>query len=181
MRKSVSTLGALGLGAGVAYLLDPDRGRRRRALMGEKAGHFWRIASRSADRKTRDLTNRARGVISQVKRTGKDEVSDDVLVDRVRSEMGHAVTNPGAIEVTANQGMVTLVGSVPKNEIPQLLARVSAVRGVCEVRDRLSVQEPAEHPSKRAWLTPLLWSFAGTALAAYGGRSRMRRRRILAS
>jgi len=176
MRKSVGTLGALGLGASAAYLLDPERGRRRRALIGEKAKHFWRITTRSADKKTRDLSNRAKGVMAQVKRTGKDEVSDDVLVDRVRSEMGHVVTHPGFIDVTANQGTVTLIGSVPKNELPQLLARVSAVRGVTDVRNRLSVREPAkaESAGHSGWFKPLLWSFAGTALAAYGGK-RMRR------
>ena len=141
MRKGMSILGGLGLGAGLAYLLDPDRGKRRRAVFREKVKHFWRVTSRAVNKKSHDLSNRTRGVLAEVNTASHEEASDDVLVDRVRSEMGHAVSNPGAIQVTADQGRVTLVGSVFRNEVQQLLACISSVRGVSEVRNRLSVQE----------------------------------------
>ena len=37
MTKAILMLGALGAGAALMYLFDPDRGRTRRALMRDKA------------------------------------------------------------------------------------------------------------------------------------------------
>ena len=177
MRKELGILGGLGLGAGLVYLLDPHRGKRRRAVARDKAKHIWRVSEKAVKKTSRDLGNRARGLVAAVKPAGTKEVSDEVLADRVRSAMGHAVSTSGAIQVTANQGKVTLVGSVLKKELPGLLAKVSSVRNVSEVLNRLSVQDT--NPAKRRWLKPLLWT-AGSALAVLGGshpatRGRMRR------
>jgi osmotically-inducible protein OsmY len=58
-----------------------------------------------------------------------EEVSDEVLVDRVRAKMGRVVSHPGAIKVTAEQGRVTLSGAVLEHEHEELLQAVRSVRG----------------------------------------------------
>ena len=64
---------------------------------------------------------------------------DAVLVARVRAQIGDVVSQPGAINVTAHQGHVTLSGPVPADEVDKLLATVETVRGVTEVVNRLIV------------------------------------------
>jgi osmotically-inducible protein OsmY len=60
-------------------------------------------------------------------------VDDGVLVDRVRSQLGHIVAHPGTIQVTAQNGKVTLSGPIRANEVDNLLSCVRHVNGVNEV------------------------------------------------
>lgn len=47
------------------YLLDPDRGRRRRALLRDKAKGLSNDALKAASRKSHDLRNRAQGLLHE--------------------------------------------------------------------------------------------------------------------
>jgi len=160
MHKGLSAMSGAVAGLGMMYFLDPDKGRRRRAVIRDKAKRFWRMSGRALGRavnkRSRDLTNRARGVIAEIQGSpGTKEVSDDVLADQVRSEMGHVVSHPGTIQVTADQGLVTLVGSVPESELKRLLRRISSVSGVSEVQNRLSIEKEGEAESRsRAVCSP---------------------------
>lgn len=174
MRKELGIVGGLGLGAGLFYLFDPRSGKRRRSVVRDQAKHFWRVSGKAIDRTSRDLGNRAKGLVAALNSAGED-VSDDVLVDRVRSAIGHVISNRKQIEVTADRGRVTLVGSVLKKDLPELLKRVSSVRNVREVVNRLSVQKGIGE--KRRWLKPLLIS-AGCALAILGGSHQGARRTV---
>ena len=153
-------LGAAAAGAISMYLLDPDHGRRRRALMRDRLASG---VSRLDDARTvasRDLRNRARGVAHEVRsRFSREEVPDEILCERVRSSLGWAVSHPGAIEVSALSGRVTLSGAVLEREYVRLLRTVWAVRGVADVEDRLAVYE----------------SPAGISALQGGGRARERR------
>ena len=44
MNTGLKLLSAAGVGAGLMYLFDPDRGKRRRALIGNKMTHTARVA-----------------------------------------------------------------------------------------------------------------------------------------
>jgi hypothetical protein len=68
-------------------------------------------------------------------------VADEVLVGRVRSKIGRVVSHPSAIEVTADQGRITLRGPVLAREVEDLLAAVSSVQGVADVENRLEAHE----------------------------------------
>jgi osmotically-inducible protein OsmY len=61
--------------------------------------------------------------------------------------MGHVLTNPGAIGVTAVHGQVTLSGPVPADEVKQLLRTVGSIRGVTDVVNQLEVHDQTEHIS----------------------------------
>jgi hypothetical protein len=141
--KAAALLGGIGLGAALMYLLDPDRGARRRALARDKAVHFGRVAGERLGARSRDLRNRARGLSARIRSKSEEAPADDVLEARVRAEIGRAARNPGAIHVAASDGRVTLTGPVLTDEKQALVACVESVSGVEEVEDRLEPHESA--------------------------------------
>jgi hypothetical protein len=133
------------LGCATMYLLDPQSGRRRRALIRDKfvrmfnwGGEAWRDTSQYARDKARGLYHEGRSMVA-----GEEEVSDDKLCARVRSEMGRGVGHPGSVEVTASNGTVTLRGPVLADEVKGLISCVRSVRGVKDVINQLEVHETA--------------------------------------
>lgn len=142
MQKGLTLLSGIGIGAALMYVLDPDRGRRRRALMKDKARHLTNKAADEAGKMSRDLSNRIKGLVAETRASlTEDEIPDDVLVDRVKAVMGHVAAHHGAIEVTARNGVVVLSGKALVNELPALIAAVRDVRGVKEVASDLQVFE----------------------------------------
>lgn len=133
------------LGAAAMYLLDPDRGNRRRALLRDQGMHAARELEGRGGAAARHLRNRAKGAAAETRaRLTEREVEDPVLEARVRSELGRAVSNPGAVRVEARDGLVVLSGAVVEAEADPLLATVRSVRGVDEIDDRLDRHETAD-------------------------------------
>lgn len=149
MRDQGKLIAGLLAGAFAMYLLDPDRGGRRRALLRDQAARAGHKLGDGLDATARDWGNRARGTVAQVRsRFRKEMVDDVVLYERVRSTVGHAVSHPSAIEVTVSEGRVTLQGPVLEHELDGLLRAVGRVRGVSEVVNELEVhREPGGVPS----------------------------------
>lgn len=142
---ALAFVGGAGAGAAAMYLLDPDRGRRRRKLINDQLVRAWSRSDDLIGKTARDLRNRARGLLTEAQaRLGGEEVSDEVLVARVRAKLGRVVAHPSAIEVTANQGRVTLRGPILAHEVNDLLAAVAAVRGVIGVDNQLEVHQQAD-------------------------------------
>ncbi len=166
IREWAMVLGGLGLGAALMYVLDPERGKRRRALVRDKAVRLSRKASDRLDARSRDWRNRARGAAAEVKAMARsEEISDPVLEERVRAEIGRVVSNPGALEVSAAAGTVTLSGPVLASEVDDLLSAAHGVRGVDDVENRLQVYESAEG-------VPALQGSKGPRSKAERGRDR---------
>ena len=143
-------VGGLGLGAALMYVLDPDRGKRRRALVRDKALSGAHKAGDRLAARSRDLKNRARGVAAEVKAlTKSDEPDDLVLAERVRAELGRTVGHPASIDVEAVAGTVILSGSVLTSELDELLSAVRGVPGVEDVENRLETYEtPGDVPAR---------------------------------
>ena len=139
--KGILMLGCTGLGAGVMYVLDPRLGRRRRALIRDKAQAYWRRTGRFLSQTARDARQRTYGLIAetQTQLRGADVPADAVLVARVRAQIGHVISQAGTIDVTAQQGRVTLSGSIAAHEVEKLLSAVASVAGVTAVVNRLEV------------------------------------------
>lgn len=57
----------LALGAGLMYFLDPERGNRRRALVRDRVVHYGHVVEDSVSSTARDLGNRAKGVVAEVR------------------------------------------------------------------------------------------------------------------
>src|SRR5918992_2912051 len=143
--SGLGVVGAFGLGVALMYFLDPGRGARRRALVRDKIVHALRKTEDAAETTGRDLRNRAKGLAAEIRnRFEPEDVDDDVLVARVRAELGRAVSHPGSIAVTARDGRVTLSGPILAREADELLSDVRSVRGVRDVVDRLERHERAD-------------------------------------
>jgi osmotically-inducible protein OsmY len=143
----VSSALALGAGAALMYLLDPQGGRRRRAQIKDRALHGVNEASDKASAVAADLGNRARGLAAEA--TGRlrhEELTDEQLAQRVRSSLGHHTGHAGAIEVMVHDGRVTLAGPALANEVDELVKAVSKVRGVQAVENRLQMHESLALP-----------------------------------
>ncbi|HWV56313.1 MAG TPA: SRPBCC family protein [Longimicrobiales bacterium] len=137
-------LGGAAIGAGLMYLLDPQHGRRRRARVRDMVVHAQRQVDRAAGVASRDIEHRAKGKLAAAKsRLSRDMADDEVLRQRVRSEMGRIVSHPSAIEVLAEDGHVTLSGPILEHEMHDLLSAVRKTRGVRSVINRLEPHESA--------------------------------------
>jgi osmotically-inducible protein OsmY len=123
------------------YVLDPKLGRRRRALVRDKAQACGRRMGKFISQTARDAGQRTYGLIAetQTQIRGANVPEDAVLVARVRAQIGHVVSRAGAIEVTAHQGRVTLSGSIATHELEKLLSAVASVAGVTAVINHLEV------------------------------------------
>jgi hypothetical protein len=131
------------------YLLDPERGRRRRALARDKFTSALASGEATFAAKARDLSNRARGVIAEMRSStaGVTDAPDPVLVERVRAKLGQHVSHPGSVEVVVANGRVILAGPVLASEVERLVRAVHRVRGVRDVESHLQVlQEAGNQP-----------------------------------
>src|SRR5438270_382385 len=119
-------LAGAAVGAGLMYLLDPEGGRRRRGLLRDQLVSAAHKTTDAVDATSRDMTNRARGVVAELRGrfSRNDHVSDDVLRERVRARIGSVVGPGGGIETHVADGRVTLRGPVLTETIAPLLRRL---------------------------------------------------------
>ena len=191
-RTWTTTLGALALGAALMYTLDPDKGRRRRAVARDKAYSILLDAREAAGVTRRDIAHRLDGLRARFDRlVRRRPAPDDLqLIERVRARMGRLVSHPHAIQVGAYRGKVTLSGPILAREAGPLLETLRGVWGVAEIEDRLVAHEhPDRVPSLQGGIEPRLprplvmqenWPPAlraaalasGAMLALYGMRRR---------
>ena len=156
MNKKAALVG-VGVGAALMYFFDPDRGKRRRALVRDKVEAAGNQASDYVEKMGRDIRNRAYGMAQETKAIFRhEEVTDDVLADRVRAKLGRYPVHIGAIEVAAHEGVVTLSGPILADELPTVLRATRFVRGVKSVDNQLAVYtEGGNQPSLQGEPQPL--------------------------
>jgi hypothetical protein len=187
MRKGLLLAGGVGLGAGLMYVFDPVYGKRRRALIRDKAVHAAGASRVVLDKKARRLGNRARGLLAEAGAHFRcEEASDETLTARVRSKLGRAVSKPEDVEVTTSEGRVTLRGIVRAQEYDGLFRCVSKVRGVLGVENQLKLHghhgptptaarangNGAHLAESRRAPSRLLVTVVGSGLALYGAKRR---------
>jgi hypothetical protein len=127
---------AAGLGAGLMFLLDPDRGPRRRALIRDKFTKVNNDVEDWVSGMAKDLSNRVHGIRAELESKWRSDeaVTDEQLVARIRARLGHLVSHPRAIDVRVENGVLTISGPVLSHEAGRLLSGVSHVRGIRKVR-----------------------------------------------
>jgi len=145
MNKAVAFAGGMGVGAGMMYFLDPDRGRRRRALIKDKAVSTVRDLDDDIRTAARNLKNRATGIVAEARSlVSREQIPDRILQARVESKLGRLSSHPHAISVTADDGEITLNGAALSDEVERVVRGISGMRGVVHVRNRLEVHTRSE-------------------------------------
>lgn len=143
-------IAALAAGAVAMYMLDPEMGRRRRALMRNKLESARHDVQRYGRVQTKRALGHLRGAAAQAKSAiglAALPATDEQISKRVRARLGRLVTRPGAIDVSVEDGHVVLNGHIVASEHTGLVVGVATIDGVRGVDDRLTVyDQPGDIP-----------------------------------
>ena len=66
-------------------------------------------------------------------------LSDDVVLERVRARVGEIVSDPRAVQITVENGIVRLSGQVAPEERDELLTQLLYMPGVVRLRNALAL------------------------------------------
>lgn len=145
-------LGAL-VGAAIAYLFDPQNGRRRRALLRDRSSAFVRQGGRETAQAGRAVAAEAQGVAQKARHLKEEskEFDDATLAQKVQSEVFRDADAPkGQVNVNAEDGIVVLRGEVERPElIDELVERTRKVQGVRDVQNLLHLPGTPAPTSER--------------------------------
>ena len=129
-------------GALFAYLLDPDRGRSRRAVAGDRLAATGRRTARQLGRIGRRTGSTAQGWLARARHlgpTGRPDPDDVTLTHRVESEVFRDPDVPkGRMNINVENGIVVVRGTVEDEAmIPVIERRIQRIPGVVGVRNLL--------------------------------------------
>jgi osmotically-inducible protein OsmY len=143
------------VGAAIAYLFDPQSGRRRRALLRDRSAGLVRRSFRRLGRAGRHVEAEAYGVSQKaqhLREEPKPRPDDATLAQKVETEIFRDADVPkGQINVNAENGIVVLRGEVGTPDlIRDLEERARKVQGVERVENLLHLPgSPAQMHQKR--------------------------------
>ena len=129
-------LGSLG-----TLFLDPQQGKRRRAMLVDRTAGLFRRTGRRAERAGRGVGARVYGMSQQVQHQKEEpkEFDDATLTRKVETEIFRDADVPkGQINVNVQEGVVQLRGEVPNAEmLNDLVEKTHNVQGVRDVENLL--------------------------------------------
>jgi osmotically-inducible protein OsmY len=147
-----SMLAAGAVGAGVAYFLDPDRGRGRRAKARDRITATFRRLGRRGGRMARKAESEAYGAWKRATHPAPENAptDDETLKQKVETELfGKPDVAKGKIVVNVEDGVVVLRGEVDRPEqMTDLAASALRIPGVAGVQNLLHL--PEEPPPNKA-------------------------------
>lgn len=140
MARLFKTALALAAGAGLAYLLDPDRGHARRARLKDQLAARARDAGDEVRRRAEYEAGRMKGVVHDIAAEGTDvPIDDQELMQKIKSEaVGPSAVDAGQVEVIVEGGHVTLRGTADPHAVQDLIDRVAAVTGVHRIQNEIT-------------------------------------------
>jgi uncharacterized membrane protein len=146
--KTSTVFGAAAMAALVTYFFDPELGRRRRARMRDKTLGKLSHVDDAARVAALDLANRSKGLLAALRtRVASRHVPDEILAERLKAKLGRFTSHPGAIEVSASSGTVTLKGPVLSYERDRVVRAARNVPGVRGVVDQLEEHKQQDNVS----------------------------------
>ena len=177
------------LGSAAMYYLDPARGSARRALVRSQSVRAIHLGEAFGRKGVRDLRHRARGIFARIAGFFRPETEapDGLLQARVRSKLGHVVSDQRNLHVVVDGGCVTLRGTVPADDFKPLVGAVRSTPGVTAVDVKLTISDEAlvPHAEKRekTWSPGirLLIGGVGVVFLAAGFERRGLARRVLSA
>lgn len=149
MYKACSLIGGASFGAGLMFFLDPDRGKRRRALARDKGIRWSRKTSDFAGSTSRDVRNHSIGMGAAVKSWIQPTrpVPDRILAERIRAKLGLLSRHPSSIDVHVTDGVATLSGPVLEDEVASICTTIGKIPGVRQVVDRFERHQSPDVPA----------------------------------
>ncbi|HEX7890528.1 MAG TPA: BON domain-containing protein [Ramlibacter sp.] len=143
MNRPLGTLGAVAAGALAMYYLDPELGPQRRRLLAQ-------LVRSGLPGGERGLQGRGRsGRRAYLHIPSADPQSDAELRDRIQERLGRMVSHPRAIQVSVDNGVVRLSGSVLAKEREGLLAQVQQMPGVQKLVNAMSAHDLPQEMASR--------------------------------
>jgi hypothetical protein len=138
------SVGAFVVGAGLAYMFDPQSGKKRRHVLRDRSTAFLRRLGRRSAGKAKYVAGHAEGVAAEAAGavSGRSEDADDATVkNRILSQaFREAGVSTGDVAVDVSGGIATLRGTLESVDlVHDLVERVRAVPGVRTVTPRLTV------------------------------------------
>jgi osmotically-inducible protein OsmY len=136
-----------GFGAAIAaavYLLDPDRGRSRRAKLADQAEAAARKTGERIEAQARYQKGRVQGLAHDLTEPFRPETEfdDDTLTQKVRSQaIGRWEGAKKDIDIAVHGGIVTLKGQTTPELAQALIGLVESVPGVVSVEDELTIPQ----------------------------------------
>ena len=145
-RRGIGAVGALGIallgaaaGALAAFMLDPDRGKSRRARYGDQAAALLRRGVRGTERVARLAGATAAGRMEAARHLGGGDadLNDATLAAKVETELFRDPTLPkGNLNINVERGVVVLRGQVDSEaQRTEIERRAAAIPGVWSVRN----------------------------------------------
>ncbi len=173
----MNLLGGVAIGALAMYIADPSQGRRRRALLQDKVSSASHHTSTLVNRTMRDARHRLAGLQAEAMRAiaprDVKPLDNHVLEARVRSRLGRAMPGLRGIDIRADDGVVTLSGSIDDDGAQTLIDAVAAIPGVDSVSDELLRAEQGDSESahtpgeaRPAMMRGTLWTAAALGAGA---------------
>ena len=144
MSKFVRIVGVGAAAAAAMYLLDPERGRSRRAKLSDQAAAMARMAEEKARAQAEHQKGVAQGLAHDLTEPFRPdrEFDDETLHQKVKSEaIGRWDGPKNDVEVDVDDGVVTLKGNVDAEKVDDLIRLVKGVPGVASINDQLSVPQ----------------------------------------
>jgi hypothetical protein len=152
-RAAVAVAAGAALGAGVMYIADPDRGRRRRVLARDRTAAIVRHEGRRIDRARRRSAATVYGWLQRVRylRRRPEPADDQTLTDRILSQAFRDLDVPtGQINVNVEAGVAVLHGAFARadqiNRVESAVGKVAGVRSVTSYLHLTDQPAPEERP-----------------------------------
>jgi hypothetical protein len=141
----LTAAGCIAAGLGAMYLMDPDRGRGRRAWIGQKATRFLNETGSFMRATGRHLSNKSKGYAHKGRRmaaAGVQSLSDSGVAESVRSALGKlGLRREESVGVNCEDGCVTLTGICVADDVDNILNATRNVYGVVSIRNDMNVSD----------------------------------------
>ena len=147
----VGAAGALLLGLGAMWIMDPDRGRGRRAWIGQKTnrlinetGKFMRATGRHLANKSKGYAHESRKAVRGAGRA----VTDSSIAESVRSSLGRlGLKSASSVGVECAGGCVTLTGRCVADDVAIIVDTTRSTYGVDNVVNNMEVGSSFDSPT----------------------------------
>lgn len=135
---------SLVVGAGLMYFLDPSNGIRRRQWLRDQAVSFQPLVKSLKEMVWSRKEAQPQEQLAYPDPTTLNADWDHALVTRVEEAVSQYVSPSGPIDVTVEDGVVTLKGRALLSEIALVMESVSTLPGVIKVENHLKVRQDTQ-------------------------------------